>query len=184
MKPPRPRWRFVAVVLLTAVVMAGVVDGKMMATRSAACSPSEFTCSNSDVAVIRCVPAVKYCDGHHDCPDGSDEPQYCTREYRYNATSYKQVQKAWSNGVQGDNIIYIYILVRVVGGPYEREVDGRSMQVVDTARTYQRSEQKILNFTDARMHVLYACVQAFANKLDYVCTLIQVTYNIARANVY
>lgn len=46
-----------------------------------ACSLSEFPCTLQDAAAPRCIPAVRYCDGRRDCSDGSDEPQYCTREY-------------------------------------------------------------------------------------------------------
>lgn len=71
-----------AVSFIVAVVVSGA-SGKHTAV--SACSLSEFACSASAdaaaEAVVRCVPAVKYCDGRRDCPDGSDEPQYCTCEF-------------------------------------------------------------------------------------------------------
>lgn len=42
------------------------------------CRPSEFQCGSSG----HCVAQDKYCDGENDCDDKSDEPRYCTREYR------------------------------------------------------------------------------------------------------
>lgn len=41
------------------------------------CSISELTCSNG-----KCVPLNKYCDNINDCGDSSDEPRFCTSEYR------------------------------------------------------------------------------------------------------
>ena len=40
------------------------------------CRLSEFTCSSYD-----CIKADEYCDGETDCPDRSDEPRDCSREY-------------------------------------------------------------------------------------------------------
>lgn len=42
------------------------------------CRLSEFQCGTSG----HCVAQDKYCDGENDCDDKSDEPRYCTREYR------------------------------------------------------------------------------------------------------
>lgn len=104
---PRPRRTVVvgvprptaAVAVLAAVVVAAVGGGgvyaKLTSTRPAACTLSEFACSSSSstadeddddantaaTADVSCVPSIKYCDGRRDCPDGSDEPHYCTREF-------------------------------------------------------------------------------------------------------
>lgn len=92
--PPRSRWT--AVLAIAVVAAAAIrVDGKPQTK----CSVSEFTCSSATAAaaavassssssddddnavVPHCVPSIRYCDGRRDCPDGSDEPQHCTREY-------------------------------------------------------------------------------------------------------
>jgi len=104
---PRPRRTVVvgvqrpataAVVVLAAVVVAAAGGGgayaKLMSTRPATCTLSEFACTSSSssaadeddddatgAAAVRCVPSIRYCDGRRDCPDGSDEPHYCTREF-------------------------------------------------------------------------------------------------------
>ncbi|XP_022173298.1 uncharacterized protein LOC111035824 [Myzus persicae] len=102
---PRPT---AAVAVLAAVVVAaaggGGVYAKLMSTRQAACTLSEFECSSSSstvdeddddvttAAAVRCVPSIKYCDGRRDCPDGSDEPHYCTP---CNRTYYGDVGKTY-----------------------------------------------------------------------------------------
>ncbi|CAI6351177.1 unnamed protein product [Macrosiphum euphorbiae] len=109
---PRPRRTVVvgvprptaAVAVLAAVVVAaaggGGVYAKLTSTRPAACTLSEFACSSSSstadeddddantaAAAVRCVQSIKYCDGRRDCPDGSDEPHYCTREFNKQLTT-------------------------------------------------------------------------------------------------
>lgn len=88
----------VAVAMLVAAVAAVTGGGvgayaKLVSTRPATCAPSEFACTSSsstsvaadeddeDAAAVRCVPSIRYCDGRRDCPDGSDEPHDCTREF-------------------------------------------------------------------------------------------------------
>lgn len=99
---PRPT---AAVVVLAAVVVAAAGGGggyaKLMSTRQAVCTLSEFECSSSSstvdeddddvttAAAVRCVPSIKYCDGRRDCPDGSDEPHYCTREFNKQFTTIR-----------------------------------------------------------------------------------------------
>ncbi|VVC44282.1 Hypothetical protein CINCED_3A007418 [Cinara cedri] len=84
---PRRAASVPAVVLLAVIAICGRgrVDGK-----PATCSRTEFACT-ADTAV-RCVPSVRVCDGHRDCPDGSDEPQYCTP---CNKTYYGEVGKTY-----------------------------------------------------------------------------------------
>lgn len=41
------------------------------------CSISEYTCANNN-----CISAAQFCDNNDDCGDGSDEPRFCTSEYR------------------------------------------------------------------------------------------------------
>lgn len=44
-----------------------------------ACRISEYPCRNN-----RCVRLDRYCDGHDDCGDSSDEPAYCTGNSKFN----------------------------------------------------------------------------------------------------
>lgn len=37
------------------------------------CGPNEAECSE----LLQCVPVSKFCDGHGDCPDNSDEWDFC-----------------------------------------------------------------------------------------------------------
>lgn len=41
------------------------------------CSISEYTCANNN-----CISAAQFCDNKDDCRDGSDEPRYCTSEFK------------------------------------------------------------------------------------------------------
>jgi hypothetical protein len=41
------------------------------------CRVSEFFCDTG-----QCVALDRFCDGEDDCGDKSDEPRYCSREYR------------------------------------------------------------------------------------------------------
>ncbi|GAB6021423.1 hypothetical protein CHUAL_004032 [Chamberlinius hualienensis] len=52
-----------------------------------ACRISEFYCDNGE-----CVGLDKYCDGHRDCQDGSDETKLCTR---CNRTYYGDRRKTY-----------------------------------------------------------------------------------------
>lgn len=40
------------------------------------CKIYEFACNNGT-----CISASKYCNGHYDCMDKSDEPDGCSRKY-------------------------------------------------------------------------------------------------------
>lgn len=40
------------------------------------CKIYEFACINGT-----CISASKYCNGHYDCVDKSDEPDGCSRKY-------------------------------------------------------------------------------------------------------
>lgn len=40
------------------------------------CKLFEFPCNNGT-----CISSSKYCNGHHDCIDKSDEPDGCTRKF-------------------------------------------------------------------------------------------------------
>lgn len=123
----RPRRRRPAVQLLAAVALAAVagvggVDGKQMATGQAACSLSEFSCSSpasvsSDV--VRCVPSTRYCDGHRDCPDGSDEPQYCTREYIFHHSYVYYIRIIHKSGEYGGcvDILTLKLLLKMLNPP-------------------------------------------------------------------
>ncbi|XP_050432272.1 uncharacterized protein LOC126840515 [Adelges cooleyi] len=83
-----------AVAFVAAVVAStgtgGHDDGQSERQRSS-CSLSEFACGGGGHRT-KCVPAIRYCDNRRDCPDGSDEPQYCTP---CNRTYYGDVGKTY-----------------------------------------------------------------------------------------
>lgn len=43
------------------------------ASEKIGCQPTEFRCGSG-----QCVDGGRYCDGNHDCYDGTDEPERCT----------------------------------------------------------------------------------------------------------
>lgn len=47
-------------------------------TESSICKLSEFKCTNGT-----CISISKYCDGHNDCFDKSDEPKLCSGKSNY-----------------------------------------------------------------------------------------------------
>lgn len=67
------RWWFLAgatATVVAATLLLMLVPG---VEPVAACRISEYPCRNN-----RCVRLDRYCDGHDDCGDNSDEPPYCT----------------------------------------------------------------------------------------------------------
>ncbi|XP_050526365.1 uncharacterized protein LOC126897043 [Daktulosphaira vitifoliae] len=83
----------IVLIILVSIAFSTATDTLVQPAqqRQSSCSLSEFACGSGDHRPT-CVPIIRYCDNHRDCPDGSDEPPSCTP---CNRTYYGDVGKTY-----------------------------------------------------------------------------------------